>query len=129
MREDLAKLGFPVRTDGALDFDAEKIQPQTEVVTLAQFQVRNSDIDMNQHVNNTRYAQWVLDAIPFSSHSRFNLKEYEVNFIAETKAGDVITIQEARANADVSNGQVFFQGFREADSKVTFTVRMRIENR
>ena len=79
---------------------------------------------MNNHVNNTRYAQWVLDAIPFASHAKFLLKQYEINFIAETKSGDVVHIQEAPS----SSGTVFFQGLRESDSKVAFTVRMHIED-
>lgn len=129
MRGDLSKLGFPVRPDARVSIDAEKIAPQSEVTSIAKFQVRNSDIDMNQHVNNTRYAQWVLDAVPFTSHRKFHLKEYEVNFIAETKAGDEVLIQEANANSLLQTGAAFFQGFRERDTKVVFTVRMDLENR
>ena len=124
MREDLSKLGFPMRSENHVSFDAEKVQPVSDVKTLTKFEVRNSDIDMNNHVNNTRYAQWVLDAIPFASHAKFLLKQYEINFIAETKSGDVVHIQEAPS----SSGTVFFQGLRESDSKVAFTVRMHIED-
>lgn len=131
MREDLSKLGFPMRASQHVSFDAEKVLPQTEVKNLTSFEVRNSDIDLNNHVNNTRYAQWVLDAIPFATHAQFLLKEYEVNFIAETKSGDVVHIQEALANhsfnSGVHSGAVFFQGVRANDAKVAFTVRMQIE--
>lgn len=129
MREDLSKLGFPVRPNERVSLDAEKIQPQTDVTSIAKFLVRNSDIDMNKHVNNTRYAQWVLDAVPFTSHKKFALRDYEINFIAETKEGDEVVIQEANSNATLQTGPAFFQGFRERDQKVVFTVRMHLDSR
>jgi acyl-ACP thioesterase len=52
------------RTEGFLEHHPEKILWNSEADEIAQFRVRNSDIDLNQHVNNTKYAQWILDALP-----------------------------------------------------------------
>jgi medium-chain acyl-[acyl-carrier-protein] hydrolase len=41
--------------------DPEKISVmKEELQDVAKFSVRNSDIDLNMHVNNTKYAQWIL---------------------------------------------------------------------
>ena len=124
----------PIKSDAILapdetkeavtDLEATKIELVTDTDHLTSFQVRNSDIDMNLHVNNTKYAQWVLDSIPASSHSKFRLLQYEVNFLAETHVGDTISI-------DSKTSQLFdplviqFQGTRQADKKPVFVSRIR----
>lgn len=93
--------------------------------TVASFSVRNSDIDLNMHVNNTKYAQWILDSIPLSSHGQYDLKSYEINFVAETKLEDVIAIQKSQRDyLEDGSFQSQFQGVREADGKTVFIARL-----
>ena len=107
---------------GRCSFDAEKIPVRAETLTtLARFEVRNSDIDGNQHVNNTRYSQWVLDAIPISAHGQYVLDEYSVNFLSETKLGDAIEVQ--------SSDDGYYHGLRTRDQKVVFTVQIKVHSR
>lgn len=102
------------------ELKAGKITAPESFTRLATFQVRNSDIDSNNHVNNTRYAQWVLDAIPFDHHKAFVVQGYEVNFIRETHLGDTIHI-ESGGPGDWTT----FRGLRESDQKVVFLARLR----
>lgn len=104
---------------GKVDLEATKIAPQTTVEDLIRFHVRNSDLDHNMHVNNTKYAQWILDAIPLELHFQHKLKSYEVNFLAETRLGDSIIVQKGE-----SGDVVHFQGLRESDKKIVFTSRL-----
>ncbi|MGZ3690119.1 MAG: acyl-[acyl-carrier-protein] thioesterase [Pseudobdellovibrio sp.] len=117
---DLTKFNVAYREDYNLQEQPQKIVWQQQAEELAQFQVRNSDLDMNNHVNNTKYAQWILDALPLdilkgSSH----LEKYEINFLAETKSGDVVSVQMASVE-----GVAQFQGVRLADGKPVFAARM-----
>ncbi len=117
--------GIPFHVDPRVALDAGKIEAIRGLEDLARFDVRNSDLDMNQHVNNTRYAQWILDSIPIDWHRRFALMEYEINFLAETHLGDAVTIQKSPAEPwgpDAARAQ--FQGVRGADGKVVFTARL-----
>ncbi len=102
--------------------DAGKIHPSAIGKFLAEFHVRNSDLDLNGHVNNTRYAQWILDSVPHEKHPEFILREYEVNFIAETKSGDVISI----LGTTLSDDSFHFQGLRSADKKVVFAATFKV---
>jgi acyl-ACP thioesterase len=127
LKRGVTELEANFRTDYRLPFDAPKIELSEDFEELAKFQVRNSDLDLNEHVNNTRYAQWVLDSIPMDWHHKFKLHEYEVNFLAETRANDLIAIRKNVANTEGSGPfWVEFQGFREADQKVVFSSRLLV---
>lgn len=109
------------RKDAPAFISASKIILQKELKELARFNVRNSDLDLNGHVNNTRYAQWILDSLPEQNLRDFKLQEYEINFIAETKSGDVIDI----FGGALSDDRFQFQGVRTSDGKTVFAATMK----
>lgn len=114
--------------DEVLEHTPGKILFEGLADELAQFEVRNSDIDMNNHVNNTKYAQWLLDALPIGTlKAGADLYGYEVNFVSETKIGDVVKIQQSKIESIIGEKtNVQFQGLRANDNKVVFTARMII---
>lgn len=104
-----------------LDFIPKKIQLPENLELSNTITVRNSDLDMNNHVNNTKYAQWVLDSIPIKYHRMFVVKEFDVNFIAETKLGDVIDVHLMIDDDTKEEVPSFYQGIRRSDGKTVFT--------
>mmetsp|Transcript_27115 Transcript_27115/g.67755 ORF Transcript_27115/g.67755 Transcript_27115/m.67755 type:complete len:381 (-) Transcript_27115:564-1706(-) len=52
--------------------------------------VRRSDMDMNGHVNNAVYVEWVLEAVPADMWDSHRLKELELEFRSECNYGDVV---------------------------------------
>ena len=54
------------------------------------FRVRLSDIDSNNHVNNTRYAEWMLEAAPLGLHRDFRLSTMEIAYKKETGYGSSV---------------------------------------
>jgi acyl-ACP thioesterase len=56
------------------------------------FQVRRSDMDCNQHVNNTVYTDWALEAVP-DDVAEGHLRSLEVSFRAEAVYGESILSQ------------------------------------
>ena len=120
--EKILNLEDEFRVDAPVTIDASKISIKSKLSLLAEFMVRNSDLDLNSHVNNTRYAQWVLDSISQSTHSEFILNSYEVNFIAEAKAGDSVSI----LSTPLVENQIQFQGVRSSDNKVIFASTLNV---
>lgn len=113
------------RLDGRIPLDTSKIELRDAVENLSQFQARTSDLDMNGHVNNIRYAQWIMDSVPRDSLLWNKLESYEVNFLAETQYLDTVLIQTASiAVEDKSTVESYFHGRREADQKIVFTARL-----
>lgn len=108
----------------------DKISVEGDYAKLAKFRVRNSDLDINQHVNNTKYAQWILDSIPYSLHKGLRLKSYSVNFLAETHLGDEVQIDRAQNSCDpetTNQGVSTYRGICVEDQRVLFTAKMEWE--
>jgi acyl-ACP thioesterase len=115
------------RAEGGLALNPGRIAVRDSLQPGARFQVRNSDLDVNGHVNNTRYAQWILDAVPLSAHRAWRVAAYEVNFLAETTVGDCVTIEWGAVEGGSAPGRTLqFQGRREGDGKVVFAARLGV---
>jgi acyl-ACP thioesterase len=54
------------------------------------FKVNRYDTDMNKHVNNIRYLQWVIESIPDEIINNYYLYSIDGRFIAEAQYGDTI---------------------------------------
>lgn len=105
----------------------EKIPVQGTYEKIAKYRVRNSDLDINQHVNNTKYAQWILDAVPYDLHKTLKLNSYSVNFLSETHLGDEVEVHrscQAPTPETSSAGTTSYQGLRVGDGKVLFTAEL-----
>lgn len=79
--------------------DLGKVPELNHAGELARFRACFSDIDVNQHVNSTRYLQWMLD-----SHSHEFLKtrtptSIELSFLSEALPDDEVTVL-SETNAD-----------------------------
>jgi medium-chain acyl-[acyl-carrier-protein] hydrolase len=119
VRQDVLPLLAGVARAETTGLQTPKVHPSPPFVTRAVWEVRNSDIDHNDHVNNIRYAHWVLDALAFATFRECRIRGYEVNFLAETRLGEKIRIEQGAA------GEVpEFRGVREGDQKVVFTSRL-----
>jgi len=113
-----------------LSFEAEKIAVRNDLKPAAKFQVRYSDLDVNGHVNNTRYAQWILDAASADEIATLELVDYEVNFLAETRIGDEIVLERGDIERPASGpAWCHFQGRRAADNKAVFAAKLSARRR
>ncbi len=60
------------------------------------FHVRFEDIDGNQHVTNTSYLSWALEAVPRETWRGSRVAALEVQFVAECQEGSAILSRLAR---------------------------------
>jgi len=56
------------------------------------FPVRFSDIDINKHVNNIKYIQWIADSLSSEMMLGKNIGLFEMNYISQAHFGDEIII-------------------------------------
>ncbi|MEI6864467.1 acyl-ACP thioesterase domain-containing protein [Flavicella sp.] len=54
------------------------------------FKVNRYDIDMNKHVNNIRYLQWLIESVPDEIIDNYYLHSIDGRFIAEAHLGQTI---------------------------------------
>ncbi len=81
-----------------------------------------SDLDMNRHVNNCRYADWVLDALFLDpAFRKAGIRSIQMNYLSEVSFGEEIQL----VRFDNSNHHAFVFGVNAADpSKVHFQARV-----
>ncbi len=71
-----------------------------------------SELDINNHVNNTKYANYVLDAI--NPEKAYELKEFQIDYRKEVLGGTELSIYHTKQNESVlakgqnSNGDIMF---------------------
>lgn len=75
-----------------------------------------SDIDSNGHVNNTRYAEFVTDAI----NPERGIAAFSINYRREVMAGEPLSVY--RKDAD---GEILTEGKNQA-GEVAFTCKLRL---
>lgn len=63
--------------------------------------VRYSDLDINGHLNNVRYADIICDAAGFESLSGRFARAMQINFLSECLPGDMIELECARESETV----------------------------
>ena len=54
--------------------------------------VHYTDLDINMHMNNACYVQWIEDAFPLDHHKNMAIKDIQVNFISGATIGEEIDV-------------------------------------
>lgn len=54
------------------------------------FTVRRSDLDLADHVNNTSYVEWAIEAVPDEVWGRRELAELDISFLSECHHGQTM---------------------------------------
>jgi medium-chain acyl-[acyl-carrier-protein] hydrolase len=70
-----------------------KLEPVEAPCDEAPRRVLHSDIDVNGHVNNVRYFEWILDAVADAQRDGREIASIETMFLAEAFLGDAVTVR------------------------------------
>ena len=68
------------------------LQPAGDPVFSAEFRVRRSDLDMNNHVNNVHYVEWLAEAVPEDVWRGGRVGELDVEYKRGVNFGDTVRI-------------------------------------
>ncbi len=74
----------------SINKNADKVDPPSNPEYGEPFKVRYSDMDLNHHVNSSRYIQWMLDAFGREFLERYELKKAEINYLDEAMPDDEV---------------------------------------
>ncbi len=84
------------------EWQAAKVKVEGVLFATEQLKVRYSDLDLNYHVNNTSYIEWVENIL---KERRINKEKFLINFQAECRLGDLVVI-----NLFQIEDRIVFQG-------------------
>jgi acyl-ACP thioesterase len=102
-----------ILTEGAPVFSRppEKIRSGDALEEAGQVQVSYSDLDVNGHVNNIRYIQWIGDALPPAFLRNHSLSCLTINYLNEVRDGETVRI----VRQTVDNGGFLHELARKSD--------------
>ncbi|HTR99390.1 MAG TPA: acyl-ACP thioesterase domain-containing protein [Bacteroidota bacterium] len=90
---DVLPVPLPPNNRGrALDEPMRKIIPPRALAPVYERRVHQSEIDVNQHVNNARYLAWVFDCYDAAFLNAHALRALQVNYVGETALGDTVAL-------------------------------------
>ncbi|MBE6619045.1 MAG: hypothetical protein E7626_04605 [Ruminococcaceae bacterium] len=108
--DELPEIGIP-----------EKVKmPDGEHVKVGEKTVVYSDIDRNDHMNNTRYVDMVCDFLPEVENKK--IRSFTINYLTESKLREKLDIYHTN-----SDGLDYFCAVKE-DGKHSLDVEMLLEN-
>lgn len=77
-----------------------------------------SDIDVNGHMNNTRYINWICDTLDYAAMAANGLSEWQINYISEARPGEVIDLFTRE-----DGGGTLHMGKRQSDGRTVYEAR------
>ena len=102
-----------------------KLKPNGELIFAYNRQIGYSDIDINGHLNNSKYIDYITDCFSMEKHGGYTVESVQVSYISEALAGDTITLYK-----DISmleSGVVYVEGIDAENDKVYFKANISIK--
>jgi medium-chain acyl-[acyl-carrier-protein] hydrolase len=109
----------------ALPVIPQKIPDSQYPMLIYRKQVGYSDIDLNLHVNNTRYADWIMDVFPKEYLEKYKLQCLEINYLREVLWDDKIDLFKAESE---NKNAFIIEGIEQRTGKASFRAYLKFEN-
>ena len=125
---DTRKIQLKPFGDKKLPFETDKddLPLPEKIVGKADIKVderkaRYSETDMNGHINNTHYFDYVLDTHDAEFHKTHRIKSFCINYDKELLVGELIELYSNKENPEVIQGKV--NGANSFTTKIEFEER------
>jgi len=113
------------RQEDAIEGGCVRLRPPLSLEHIGGYQVKITDLDTNQHMNNAKYANFMLDLEDIDFVKNHDLKRFEINYVGELPFAEKIKISRS-PNDDISKR--IYRGVR-SDGKDSFVMEARWEKR
>ncbi len=140
-RSSQVDITFPhVDRDRAIDSNIGKLRLKEESLKhLYERRVAYSDIDVNEHLNNSRYIDYIMDCFPLEVHRNNSLTSIQVDYINEALPGDNIVMYLCDGNsvdcsreqgtADPESNAVYIVGCNQETGKTVFRAEVKMKEK
>jgi medium-chain acyl-[acyl-carrier-protein] hydrolase len=109
-------------TERAIDCSLGKIKPTGEPETVYKRWIGCSDIDMNGHINNSRYVDFIMDCFTMDELRGHRTNSIQVSYLGEAFPGDTLVMRKYTGSSET--GGIYVEGIREKDENVIFRAQM-----
>lgn len=90
---------------------------------MTERKVLYSDVDINQHMNNTRYVEWALDLIDFDKHHQCYISDLNIQYRKEIRPLEKVKLFMAE------DGHRYIVEGRSQEDEVYFTIEIYFRDR
>lgn len=108
---------FATAEDSGIERPFKLNAVESEVIDC--FQVKYSDIDINQHVNTVHYLDWMVNTFTLDEHRSHTIHRIDMNFMNEVVYGNEIMV----FKEEVATGDFWFEA--KANEKTAFRGRIK----
>lgn len=91
----------------ALEERLRKLRPLDDLKPEYERKVLASDLDVNRHVNNARYLDWIMDCYTPEQMASKCMLAMQINYVGETTYGDVVQLYKGE---DAARGLHYIEG-------------------
>jgi acyl-ACP thioesterase len=116
----------PVIEERAIDCKLGNLKAKGELEMAYKRTVRYSDIDVNGHLNNAKYLDFIMDSFTLEEHKGFDVKSIEMSYSNEALPGDTINIY--RDESQINSNILYMEGIDERDNLI-FKSQIEIEKK
>lgn len=121
LREKIPQLG----AEHALRCYPERFAIEDAGRSIFTREIRYSDLDVNRHVNNARFVEFIMDCYPLEHHRRHRLRSLTVAFVAEARHGDELDLRLSAIPGDGSDDFVEIRHNRSGKALVQAAVQWK----
>jgi medium-chain acyl-[acyl-carrier-protein] hydrolase len=117
IRTDIMAQRLPhIEATNAIDEVCGKIENISNPAFINEVRVGYTDIDINQHLNNVRYIEYILNCFPIDIYRNNRIHKLQVNFLSESRYNDLIRLYKAK----VGEGDFgyYIEGINQNEQKV-----------
>ena len=84
----------------------EKAIDSDDLMEVEKRKVRYSDIDLNGHLNNTKYIDYIMDAHDSDFYENHKIKHFLINYEKEIVDNNVLTLLTNKQNPEIIKGKL-----------------------
>jgi len=115
---------FPLNDkERALQESLERIPVPAVLEKVYERRVMVSDLDVNNHVNNTEYARWIADCVEAGDGAASSPRSLQVNYLEEARLGETLVFSIGRD--DGPRGGFFVEGVNRANQAKVVQARIK----
>lgn len=112
---------IPTADRAALRSNFPKIQIPEKFDYEKEFTAKFSDLDVNQHVNNSIYITWAEDTLPLEKLINERISELEIQYKQQVKYNDIVTV---RASFD-ENTNTFVEELKTQNGETVCLIKQK----
>ena len=115
---------LPVRNERAVDYHFPKMAFPEKIDSQAEFVVRLSDLDLNNHVNNRVYVEWAIESMPEKYLKKYKISKIEISFKGQTFHKNTVCVETEITKS--KNSDVAFIGYHKISEKKKGTLLTKL---